>query len=141
MGENASSGPSPRVIKFDLFGALIGMGLNAYAGWRLSRAINVELVILLYLFGATMGILAGVLMHPYEVDPKESFREFTKILSGFVSGYLLSFAQRLLEEQYKTPNLNFMSAVLVFLNSLLMMGLATYAARAYLSTRLVPPNA
>jgi hypothetical protein len=94
------------------------------------RALNLAIVVL----GASTGWLAGVLLSPYNGKEKGLFPSYAAAVSTFASGYLISKADRVLEELLKpdvlfSPVAGFrlISAVSIFAVTLLI----TYIYRVY----------
>lgn len=94
------------------------------------RTLNFAVVV----FGASTGWLAGILLSPY--DPKEAgtFPRYAAAASAFASGYVVSKADRVLEELLK-PEFLFSAVVgfrvLAGVSAFAIALIITYVYRAY----------
>jgi len=88
--------------------------------------------------GLTAGWAAGLLLAPYESE-QERFREYAKLISVFMTGYLVSKVDRLIELWFDPehgPILlrpMFAHRMLLCITSFLLAAVWTYVARKYFS--------
>jgi len=94
------------------------------------RALNVAVLVA----GASTGWLVGVLISPYDVKEARAFPKYAAAVSAFVSGYLVSKMDRVLEELLE-PEFLFSSLagfrVLAGIASFAIALLIAYVYRAY----------
>jgi hypothetical protein len=88
--------------------------------------------------GLAAGWAAGILFAPYHSE-RDRFREYVKLVSAFLTGYVVSKIDRLFELWLDPAHglllLNpiFANRVLVCVTSFLLAAVSTYVARKYLS--------
>lgn len=123
-----------------LWACIIGSALIVMFCWHEGSMI----FSLLALSGAILGWLLGVLIVPYDEREAKSFSVFIKVISGFVTGYLLSKVDPLLTSLL-TIDLDTGTApiaqdavakrVLITLASFGISLLTVFSARAYWSAK------
>jgi hypothetical protein len=94
------------------------------------------LLILGGIVGAALGWVAGILASPYNVDEKSSFAELSKLIYGFLTGYVISKLDHLLTKVLDVPKDDqFNSRPMVFagfvLASFMIAVALTYISRSY----------
>jgi hypothetical protein len=115
---------STLLISIILLGVLIHLGDSL--AW-LSTAL-----------GLTAGWAAGLLLAPYESE-QERFREYAKLVSVFISGYLVSKVDRLIELWFDPEHGPILlrplvvHRILLCITSFLLAAVWTYVARKYFS--------
>ncbi len=88
--------------------------------------------------GLTAGWAAGLLLAPYESE-KERFREYAKLISVFITGYLVSKVDRLIELWFDPEHGPILlrplvaHRILLCITSFLLAAVWTYVARKYFS--------
>lgn len=88
--------------------------------------------------GLAAGWGAGILLAPYQSE-QDRFREYIKLVSAFVTGYVVSKVDRLFELWFDPArgllilNPVFAHRVLVCISSFLLAAVSTYVGRKYLS--------
>jgi hypothetical protein len=88
--------------------------------------------------GLTAGWAAGLLLAPYESE-QERFREYAKLVSVFITGYLVSKIDRLIELWFNPEHGPILLRPLVVhrlllcITSFLLAAVWTYVARKYFS--------
>ena len=73
----------------------VGIAVVIYAAliwfaFRYSGPVSSPLFVLSGLLGASLGWVAGILVSPYNPEEKTEFGEISKLIAGFLSGYVLS---------------------------------------------------
>ena len=96
------------------------------------------LALLCAAFGLAAGWLAGILFAPYQSE-QDRFREYVKLVSAFLTGYVVSKVDRLFELWFDPAHgpllLDSIIAyrILICLTSFLLAAVSTYVARKYIS--------
>ena len=97
------------------------------------------LLLLLALTGALFGWVIGIFATPYSTTEKEQFSEFAKIVSGIVTGFLLSKLGPLIDAfllpgangRPRITDLQIAEQILVTLASFLLTFLFVFGGRLY----------
>lgn len=88
--------------------------------------------------GLAAGWGAGILLGPYQSE-QQRFKEYAKVISAFLSGYLVSKLDRLFELWFNTEygplalRPNFAFRMMAGITAFLLAAVSTYVARKYLS--------
>ncbi|HKV24660.1 MAG TPA: hypothetical protein VJN93_08730 [Candidatus Acidoferrum sp.] len=88
--------------------------------------------------GLAAGWGAGILFAPYQSE-QERFKEYAKVISAFLSGYLVSKLDHLIELWFNVEygplvlRPNFAFRMMVGITAFLLAAVSTYVARKYLS--------
>jgi hypothetical protein len=88
--------------------------------------------------GLAAGWGTGILLAPYQSE-QDRFREYAKLVSGFITGYVVSKMDRLFELWFDPArgllilNQIFAHRALIGITSFLLATVSTYVARKYLS--------
>ena len=92
-----------REITLPMWGSLaMALLVGGYLAYRALTSPD-PLLPLLALTAALIGWVVAILATPYSDDERKSFSEFAKILSGIVTGFLLSKIGPLLDALTKVP--------------------------------------
>lgn len=90
-----------KLISTGFFGSIIGIGLTIFA-FQFDRDIENRIITLLICcLGFILGWIIGIVTTPYnEIDGK-GITKFSKIVGSFLTGYVLSKADKIFERVFK----------------------------------------
>jgi hypothetical protein len=135
-----------RDITLPMFGAFFaGVAATVVVIWYCLQSGD-PLLGLLALVGAIFGWITGVLAVPYSSTEKQHFGELAKVISGFVTGYLLSKVDPLINASFAVPREGalpplmeapFAEQVLILLASFGIALLFVFNARLYWSPEAI----
>jgi hypothetical protein len=109
-------------------------------GQKYRNGTELPLVILATVCGSAMGWLIGILISPYNTREKGSFTDLSKLVYGFLSGYVVSKVDPLIRNFLPGENLSadgkrFLVLIAVSLAALITTTALTYVTRTYWRTR------
>src|SRR5262249_54299989 len=104
-----------------------------WAAKRYPGPVSVPLFVLSGLLGASLGWMVGILASPYDVIEKSAFGQFGTLIYGFLTGYVVSKFDPLLQKAINDGTMDTWVVVCVGLISFLIAITLTYVSRRYWS--------
>ena len=113
------------ILGFILFYLVFSIGES-------KKDFNINLLV--SCIGSILGWVTGVLISPYGADEERQFSNYTKIISAFISGYLVSKIDRIFEDIIKNDlylQYLFLCRVFLFVSFFFLSILLVYMNRRY----------
>jgi hypothetical protein len=109
---------------------LMIVGISFFVGTRSDRALNLTVIVV----GFCVGWLLGIMMSPYSASEKTRFAQYASAFGAFVSGYLVSkadkFLEAILDPQFVLDSVHGFR-VLAFVAALVLAAIITFVFREY----------
>ena len=81
--------------------ASVFYGFISFTAYKLNIKEEIPITIISCISGAVLGWIIGIITTPYDNDDKDKIGNFTKTIGAFLSGYVLSKFDKVLEEAFK----------------------------------------